>query len=74
MTSSMPEQSAEWQQEKERQKQDVPAADNEDDSGEHESPKRKAHRGSAIVGIPLAATGLSETATDHVSDAQDGGV
>jgi hypothetical protein len=74
MTSSMPEQTAEREQEEEWEKQDVPAADNEDDSSEHESPERKAHRGLAIVGVPLAATGLGEAAADHVSDAQDRGV
>jgi hypothetical protein len=49
----------------------VPAAGHEDDSGEHESPQREAHRGSALVVVPLAATRLGQAPTDHISDAED---
>jgi hypothetical protein len=38
------EEATEWQQEKEWEKHDVPAADDENHRGEHESPKREAHR------------------------------
>jgi hypothetical protein len=38
----MPEEPAEWQQEEKWQEQNVPAADDEDHSGEHEAPQREA--------------------------------
>jgi hypothetical protein len=43
MTSPVSEQTAEWQQEEERQEEDVPTADDEDRSSEHEPPECKAH-------------------------------
>jgi hypothetical protein len=57
MTASMRKQSAERQKEEQRQKQDVPAADNEDDSGEHDSPHGKAHAfyRSSVYGSGLPA-------------------
>jgi hypothetical protein len=38
MTSPMRQEPAEWEHEEEGQKEDVPAADDEHDSGEHKSP------------------------------------
>jgi hypothetical protein len=44
MTAAVTEKAAQGQQEEEGQEQDVPAADDEDHSGEHKAPERKAHR------------------------------
>jgi hypothetical protein len=37
------EQSAQWQDKKEGEEEDVPAADDKHDSGEHQSPQGEAH-------------------------------
>jgi hypothetical protein len=43
VTAAVTEEAAEGQQEEKGQEHDVPAAEDEDHSGEHEAPEGKAH-------------------------------